>query len=90
MSKGDLIEALAKKTKCSKSCAADCLNTILDEISDSLTKGKDVILTGFGTFKVVKRKARMGRNPQTGETIKILARKVPKFKAGKKLKEAVK
>ena len=90
MSKGDLVEALAKKTKCSKACANDCLNTILDEITESLAKGKSVVLTGFGTFSVVRRKARTGRNPQTGATIKISARTVPKFKAGKKLKEAAK
>jgi len=90
MSKKDLIEALAKKTKCSKSCASDCLNVILDEIQGALAKGKTVSLTGFGTFSVSKRKARMGRNPQTGATIKIPATKVPKFKAGKQLKTAVK
>ncbi len=90
MTKGDLVEALAKKTKCSKACANDCLNIILDEITKSLAKGKSVVLTGFGTFSVVRRKARTGRNPQTGATIKIPARTVPKFKAGKKLKEAAK
>lgn len=90
MSKGDLVKALAKKTKCSKACANDCLNTILDEITKSLAKGKSMVLTGFGTFSVAKRKARTGRNPQTGATIKIPARTVPKFKAGKKLKKVVK
>jgi len=90
MTKGDLVEALAKKTKCSKACANTCLNIILDEITKSLAKGKAVALTGFGTFQTVRRKARTGRNPQTGATIKISARTVPKFKAGKKLKEAVK
>ena len=90
MSKGDLVETLAKKTKCSKTCANDCLNTTLDEITKSLAKGKSVVLTGFGTFSAVRRKARTGRNPQTGATIKIPARTVPKFKAGKKLKKAVK
>lgn len=90
MTKGDLVKALAKKTKCSKVCANDCLNTILDEVTKSLAKGKSVAFTGFGTFSVVKRKARIGRNPQTGATIKIPARIVPKFKAGKRLKKAVK
>ena len=90
MSKGDLVNALAKRTKCSKSCAADCLNVVLDEITKSLAKGKTVTLTGFGTFLVAKRKARTGRNPQTGATIKIPARTVPRFKAGKQLKKAVK
>jgi DNA-binding protein HU-beta len=90
MTKADIIEALAKKTKCSKSCAGECLNAILDEITKSLKSGKDVVLTGFGSFTVTKRKARTGRNPQTGETIKIPARTVPRFKAGKQLKNAVK
>ena len=89
MTKGDLVEALAKKAECSKTQANDCLNIILDEITDSLSKGKNVVLTGFGTFLVAKRKARTGRNPQTGEAIKIPAMKVPRFKAGKKLKDAV-
>ncbi|MCD6550574.1 HU family DNA-binding protein [bacterium] len=90
MTKGDLIKAIAKKAKCSKSCAAACLNAILDEIAGALSKGKTVALTGFGTFMISKRKARTGRNPQTGEKIKIPARKVPKFKPGKQLKKAVK
>lgn len=90
MTKGDLIEALAKKAKCSKACASTCLNTALDEITKSLAKGKNVALTGFGTFQVANRKARIGRNPQTGAKIKIAARKVARFKAGKKLKKAVK
>lgn len=90
MTKTDIIGALAKKTKCSKSCATECLNVILDEITKSLKSGKGVVLTGFGSFMVAKRKARTGRNPQTGETIKIPARTVPRFKAGKQLKNAVK
>jgi DNA-binding protein HU-beta len=90
MSKGDLIKALAKKTKCSNACAGVCLNTLLSEITKSLAKGKSVALTGFGTFSTAKRKARTGRNPQTGATIKIPARVIAKFKAGKKLKKAVK
>jgi len=90
MTKESLIEALAKKTGCSKSAAADCLNTILDEVEKALKKGEKVILTGFGTFSVSKRKARTGRNPKTGKAIKIPAKTVPKFKAGKALKDAVK
>jgi DNA-binding protein HU-alpha len=89
MTKGDLVEVLAKKAECSKTQANDCLNIILDEITGSLGKGKDVVLTGFGTFLVAKRKARTGRNPQTGEALKIPAMKVPRFRAGKKLKDAV-
>ncbi len=90
ITKEDLIKALAKNVKCSKKCAGDCLCTILTEIASSLAKGKDVVLTGFGTFRVSKRKARIGRNPQTGAKIKIPAKKVPTFKAGKGLKESVK
>ncbi len=90
MTKEDLIEAIAKKAGGSKSAAADCLNTILDEIKMDLAKGEKLTLTGFGTFSVSKRKARIGRNPKTGATIKIPAKKVPKFKAGKGLKDAVK
>lgn len=90
MTKEDLIEIMIKKTGCTKKCAADCLNTILDEMTKALSKGEQVVLTGFGTFRVTKRAARTGRNPKTGETIQIPAGKVPRFKAGKGLKDAVK
>lgn len=90
MKKQELIEKLAKKEGLSKAKAADCLNTILEEIRKELSRGKEIVLTGFGTFKVVKRKARTGRNPKTGKTIRIPAMKVPRFKPGKALKEAVK
>jgi len=89
MSKGDLIESVAKTAALSKAKATIAVNAVFDTISASLKKGKDVTLVGFGTFGVTKRKARNGRNPQTGETIKIKATKAPKFKAGKGLKEAV-
>ncbi len=89
MTKQDIIESLSKKEDLSKAKASDCLNTILDEIKKELSKGHDVVLTGFGTFKVSKRKARTGRNPRTGKTIRIPAMKVPRFKAGKTLKEAI-
>jgi len=62
---------------------------LLDDIKKSLSKGEGIVLTGFGTFKVAKRAARAGRNPKTGATIKIPAMKVPRFKAGKGLKDAV-
>lgn len=88
--KEDVLEAMVKATGCSKKCAGDCLNSILENIEKTLKSGKDVVLTGFGTFTVSKRKARIGRNPQTGATIKIAAKKVPRFKAGKSLKDAVK
>ena len=90
MTKECLVEAVAKKTGCSKSAAGDYLNTILDEIGNALKKGEKVTLTGFGTFSVSRRKARTGRNPATGATIKIPAKTVPKFKAGKALKDTVK
>jgi len=89
VTKQGLVEGLAKKMD-SKAAAEDALNAVIDEIKGNLSKGNDVALTGFGTFKVKKRKARKGRNPQTGETIQIPARKVARFKAGKSLKEAVK
>jgi len=90
MTKQDLVEAIAKKTGLSKASAGEALNVTLDEISKSLSKGQEVVLTGFGKFMVSKRKARTGRNPQTGATIKIPATTVPRFKAGKALKDMVK
>ncbi len=90
MTKLDLVEALAKEANLSKNQANDCLNMILDEITKSLKKGQDVVLTGFGTFSVTKRKARAGINPKTGEKLQIPATKAPKFKAGKSLKDVVK
>ena len=89
MNKADLIEEVAKVT-CSKKEAVLVLDAILAAIQKTLKKGNDVTLIGFGTFKISKRKARVGRNPQTGKAIKIAAKKVPVFKAGKGLKDAVK
>jgi nucleoid DNA-binding protein len=88
MNKGDLVNEVAKVTSTKKGAqaAVDC---IFDTITKALKKKNTVTLVGFGTFKVDKRKARKGRNPQTGETIKIKARNVPKFSAGKALKDAV-
>jgi len=89
MNKGDLIDEISKvlKTKKDAQAAVDC---VLSSITKALGKGDTVSLIGFGTFKVAERKARKGRNPQTGEEIYIAASKVPKFVAGKALKEAVK
>jgi len=89
MNKGDLIDEVSKvlKTKKDAQAAVDC---VLSSITKALGKGDTVSLIGFGTYKVVGRKARKGRNPQTGEEIYIAASKVPKFVAGKALKEAVK
>ena len=89
MNKGELIEAIAKVTE-TKVEAAKVLETTLTAITKSLKKGTPVTLIGFGTFKVSKRKARIGRNPQTGKPLKIKAKKVPVFKAGAALKKAVK
>lgn len=90
ITKEDLAETMVKVAGCSKKCAADCLNAIIDEVTKALKAEKDVVLTGFGTFSISRRKARTGRNPQTGATIKIAARKAVKFKAGKTLKDSVK
>ncbi len=89
MNKGELIEAIAKVT-CTKAEAAKELATTLDAITKSLKKGNPVTLIVFGTFKVSKRKARIGRNTQTGKPLKVKAKKVPVFKAGAALKKAVK
>ena len=89
MNKSDLISEVAKVVG-TKKAAQDAVDCMVISITKALKKGQDVALTGFGTFKVVKRKARVGRNPNTGEAIKIKATKAPKFTPGKALKEAVK
>ena len=89
MNKSELIEAVAKTAGISKSTAGDALDATLSAIKVALKKEQSVTLVGFGTFKVGKRAARTGRNPRTGEAIKIKAAKVPKFSAGKALKDAV-
>ena len=88
MNKGDLIKELAKVV-CTKKEAKAAVNTIFGAITKALKKGNKVTLIGFGTFSVTKRAARKGRNPQTGKEIKIAAKKVPAFKPGKELKDAV-
>ena len=90
MTKMELIEKIAKDAKISKAAANTALNSFTDSVTKALKKkdGK-ITLIGFGTFSKVRRKARKGRNPQTGEAIKIKASNVVKFKAGKKLKDAV-
>jgi DNA-binding protein HU-beta len=90
MNKGDLIEAIANGSDLTKADAGRALDATIDAISKTLKKGDKVTLPGFGTFSVTKRSARMGRNPATGEAIKIKAKKTPKFKAGSGLVEAVK
>ena len=90
MNKSDLIEAIAKKADISRAAAERALDGAVGAIHSTLRKGGSVSLVGFGTFYVGKRAARGGRNPQTGAAIHIKAAKVPKFRAGKALKDAVK
>lgn len=90
MTKQSLIDFVAKKTGHPKSQIKGCIDATLEGVTSALKKGDSITFTGFGTFKVMTRKARTGRNPQTGATIKIPAARVPKFKAGKALKAAVK
>ena len=90
MTKVELVEKMAKEAKVTKAAAGKALDSFVDGVKKALKKGDKVTLIGFGTFSVVQRKARKGRNPQTGKEIKIAARKAPKFSAGKALKTAVK
>ena len=85
MNKAELVEAMAKKTGETKKATEEALNALVEEITKALKKGDKVQLVGFGTFEVRKRAARKGRNPQTGEEIKIPASKTPAFKPGKAL-----
>lgn len=89
VSKQDVIDAVADATGSSKADANRAVDAVIDCIKGSLAAGKSVGLIGFGTFEVRKRSAREGRNPQTGDTIKIAAKNVPAFKAGKALRDAV-
>lgn len=89
MNKSELIDAIAEEADLSKASAGRALDAAIDAITGSLKNGDAVSLVGFGTFSVKHRAARQGRNPQTGETIKISAANVPSFKAGKALKDAV-
>ncbi len=90
MNKSDLVDAVAEKTEMSKKDSEQAVKAVLESITDSLVRGDKVQLVGFGTFEVRNRKAREGRNPATGEKIKIEALKVPAFKPGKALKDKVK
>lgn len=90
MNKGSLIDYVASKTGLTKKAAGDALEAMMDAVMSSVKKGDAVTLTGFGTFKASKRAARTGRNPQTGQTIKIPARTVPVFRPGKEFKDMVK
>jgi DNA-binding protein HU-beta len=90
MTKAELVAAMAKEAKISKVSAERALNAFAGAVTKALKKGDKLTLTGFGTFCVAKRRARTGRNPQTGKEIKIAATRVAKFKAGNLLKSAVK
>ena len=89
MNKADLIDKMASEANISKAAAEKALGAFTDGIKDALRKSENVTLIGFGTYSVVERKARTGRNPQTGQELKIPAKKIIKFKAGKGLRETV-
>jgi len=88
LKKADLVDALVDVVG-KKSVAEQAVACVLNSLTEALTRGEAVTLVGFGTFKVSKRAARTGRNPQTGKAIKIKAKKIPRFTAGKKLKDSV-
>ncbi|MGH8584569.1 MAG: HU family DNA-binding protein [Gammaproteobacteria bacterium] len=89
MNKTEFVDSVAETANLSKAEAGRALDAMVSAISKALKKGDDVVLVGFGTFEVRKRAARAGRNPRTGETITIPASRVPAFKPGKALKDAV-
>jgi nucleoid DNA-binding protein len=89
VNKGELIEALANETEMSKAAAGRALDALIGIVTKAVSKKEDVQLIGFGTFKAVKRAARKGKNPRTGEPLKIAAATVPKFTAGAAFKAAV-
>ncbi|MFQ5847847.1 MAG: HU family DNA-binding protein [Candidatus Methylomirabilales bacterium] len=89
MTKAELVDRMAKGSGMTKKAAEIALESTLKSIRDSLKKGRKVTLVGFGTFSVARRAARNGRNPQTGRAIRIPAARVPRFKAGKDLRDAV-
>ena len=89
MNKGELVDAIAKATGLTKAASANALEAVLDAVTDTLKAGDKVTIPGFGTFSTSKRTERTGRNPQTGKEIKIAAKTIAKFKAGKKLSDSV-
>ena len=89
MNKAKLVENMAKMTKLPKSTCKDCLEAFIDSVRTALKQSKQVVITGFGTFMVMKRKSRVGVNPATGKKMQITAKKVPKFRPGKALKTLV-
>ena len=89
MNKSELIDAIAESADISKAAAGRAVDAVVESVTGALKEGDQVTLIGFGTFSVKDRAARTGRNPQTGEEIQIAAAKIPSFKAGKALKDAV-
>jgi len=89
MNKQDLVEEVSAETRLTKAASGKVVSGMTDAITDALARGERVTLVGFGTFRVASRKARAGRNPQTGEIVQIPAKKAPKFKPGKGLRERV-
>ena len=89
MTKAELVTMVAEKADLTKKDAEKAISALVESISETLAKGEKIQLVGFGTFEVAERAARTGKNPQTGEAIKIPASKAPKFKAGKALKDTV-
>jgi DNA-binding protein HU-beta len=89
MTKNDLVEQLAQEYELTKTFARDVVDNIFDKMADAVRKGEEVSIFGFGKFKLAERKARKGRNPQTGETIKIAASKNVKFEQAKALRDQV-
>jgi DNA-binding protein HU-beta len=90
MNKSDLIDAIAKGAGLTKVQAAKAINTYHEAVKKAMKKGDSVSLVGFGTYTTAQRKARTGRNPKTGAALKIKAARVPKFRAGKALKDSIK
>ena len=89
MNKADLVTRISQEAEITKRQAEKALTTLMDSVQEALSKGDSVTLVGFGTFSVMSRAARKGRNPQTGREIFIPARKTPKFKPGKGLRQAI-
>jgi len=89
VNKSQLVDKIAEGAEISKAAAGRALDSFIEAVTEALKKGEQVALVGFGTYQVRERSARTGRNPQTGQTIQIAAAKVPSFKAGKALKDAV-
>ena len=90
MNKEELVQEISKKASVTQKEAAEVLSALIETVQKTVSKGKKVTLVGFGTFEARKRAARTGRNPQTGAALKIAAKTVPAFSAGKKFKELVK